>query len=666
MTDDVSGEKFREQILGLLDACSEQATEAHRGGYGTSVVHAPYPPILGVGPIPSGLRPGRLCLHLPDGTRWMPDRLRDVLGRPVQHPVEPSVFAGVAIDSGASRCWIADAADRSVTFTGPTPALLAGDDAPVAWAGSALVVPVDPPPGPYAAAPQIFEAPPGERIRVITGPPAHDRRPCRFVALDPADGGIEAMPLTGRPYQRVRGAATGHIAASTPAIDTGGEILAVGGPDSADEHLIAVGNGPLHDFCWLTAGAELVMVIGRPDGFDITACAVSDHTVEPSRLLHRHRGRYLHAHRQEALFVLALDADGSYAVLVVDPGAPRPVLSLALGLRPPVLLRIAAVAAEPGPPVAGRCFATVDADNDVIVWGVPAEGTTARRLSGLSLREDEELITVSGWEAGEVRPVCVRRRARVPLPAHPGGPPPLRGTVPAAAADFSLYLPGRRDPAAVLVWLSQAGETVPGGAVASPAVLDPHWLTLAGFGVLDVRLTPGWSPEVPDEDLRSSLVRQIRAAVLGSGVHRHGEAARLAVGGASFGATLALLAVADCDLFEAAIVQNGAYSRQLTPLGFQDETRSLWEAPRVYADFDAIVNAHRIRRPVLIIHGEADRNPATPVLQATLLFQALIANGTRARLVVLPGEGHVLRSRDGIAAALTEKAAWLAAAQDPL
>ena len=106
-------------------------------------------------------------------------------------------------------------------------------------------------------------------------------------------------------------------------------------------------------------------------------------------------------------------------------------------------------------------------------------------------------------------------------------------------------------------------------------------------------------------------------------------------------------------------MQSGAYARQLTPLGFQDETRTLWEAPRVYQDFDAVVNAPRIRKPVLIIHGEADQNPATPVAQATLLFQALIANGTRSRMVVLSGEGHTPLTRDGIAAALSEKATWL-------
>ncbi|GAA0320687.1 prolyl oligopeptidase family serine peptidase [Actinoallomurus spadix] len=738
------GERLREQVLDLLHACAERTTESHRGGYGTSLIQAPYPPLLRTGPLPAGLRPGRLCLHLPDGTHWAPDRLHESLGRPVQHPAESAVFAGVAIESGEPRCWIADAADRSVTFTGPAPALLPGDDALIAWAGAGLAVPMDPPPEPYDAAPQVFASPPGARLRVTAGCPAPDRRPAGFVILNPSDGGVAATSLSARPYRRVRGSATGHVAACAPATGGRGEIVAVGRPGGIDECLLPVEDGPLHDFCWLPAarpssrrtpavasgvkpspqatpdaaiseehaservpavtrpaGAHLVMVVGRPDGFDLMTCTVSGDTVGPPRLLRRHPGRYLHAHHQDALVILALDADGSYAVLVVDPGAPRPVRSLSLGLRPPVLLRIAAVAAVPltamaeaAGATAGLRFATVDADRRVVLWEVPAEGTAARRLSDLSLPAGEELITVSGWAPGEVRPVCDRSRPRAPLPAHPGGPAPLRGTVPAAAAEFSLYLPADRDPAAVLVWLSQANQALPGaaaasappsetvagsaspsetvagsavpcGAAAASTGPDPHWLTLAGFGVLDVRITPAWAPTVPDEEIRPRLVRQIRDAVLGSAAHRHVGTAGLVVGGVSFGATLALLAVTDCDLFSAAIVQNGAYSRQLTLLGFQDEARTLWEAPRVYADFDAIVNARRIRRPVLIIHGEADRNPATPVLQATLLYQALIANGTRARLVVLPGEGHVLRSRNGIAASLAEKAAWLAAVGGP-
>ncbi|GAB3980565.1 hypothetical protein GCM10029978_078970 [Actinoallomurus acanthiterrae] len=640
-----------------------------------------------------------------------------MLGRPVQHPTEHRLFAGVALEPGRPRCWIADAVARSVTFLAPVPALLSGDEFPVAWAGPALVVPVDLSSGPYDALapahhamPRVFEAAPGQRVRVLGD--AHDAedRPSRFVTLDPAGGAVERIPLGARPYQQVRGAPTGHVAACAPAT-IGGALVAVGVPGSSDEHLIQADEGQLLEFCWIraarhaphhaprhtggptattttatataaaTAGtvaamagtgagattrtgtaagtetgtAHLVVVTGDLDGFAVTSYAMADGPIERARPLHRHRGRYLQAHCQDGLFILALDADGAYSVLVVDPGSPRPVRCLGLGLRPPTLIKIAAVA--PRPVAGGRRFATVDAANHLAVWEVPEEGMDASRLCDLTVPEDEELIAVAGWSPGDVRPVRGKRRVRSPLPAHPGGPPPLHGRIPEAGAEFSLHLPARPDPPAVLVWLSQAAETVPGGG----AALDPHWLTLAGYGVLDLRLVPRWSPGVPDEEIRPRLVRQIRDAVLRSGVADRTGPSRLAVGGASFGATLALLAIADCDLFGTAIVQSGAYSRQLTLLGFQDETRTLWEAPRVYQDFDAIVNAPRIRRPVLIIHGDADPNPATPVTQATLLFQALVANGTRARLVLLPGEGHSPQSRDGIATALAEKAAWLTA-----
>jgi dienelactone hydrolase len=299
-------------------------------------------------------------------------------------------------------------------------------------------------------------------------------------------------------------------------------------------------------------------------------------------------------------------------------------------------------------------FATIDTDNQMIFWCAPPESATARRLFRRTLPPGEEFVTVAEWHP---HPTTVLRKREIstPLPTHPGGRPPVHGEVPEAAADYSLYLPAcRRSPAAGLVWLSQRE----GGGVAA-AALDPHWLTLAGFAVVDVRITPAWWPEVPDEDIRPRLVRQIRAAVAASGIQRLLGGGRLAVGGTSFGATLALLAIAEGEPFSAAIAQSGAYARQLTPLGFQDEKRTIWAAQGVYQDFDAVLNAPRIRKPVLIIHGEADHNPATPVAQATLLFQALIANGTPSRLVVLSGEGHTPISRDGLAAALAEKAAWM-------
>jgi Prolyl oligopeptidase family len=632
-----------------------------------------------------------LSIHLPDGTRWAPDRLREVLGQPVQHPTQPELFAGVAAGSGGLRCWVADASARSVTFLEPVPAVFAGGETPLAWTGSSLVVPVEVPPEPQDDARQVFEATPGQRIRLMPAGRPADRRPVRYAIVDLAGGPARPATLKARPYQRVRGAPTGQIAACAPGPDDRGTIVAVGGPDSGDEQLIQVGDGPLNEFHWLTTPQtpHLVLLTGCPAGFEISSCAVSHHAVEPENqphqqdsrcqqtLLYRHKGRYLHSYCHGNLFILAHRSDSSYpaisySVIIVVPGSPQPTVRiLPLPLKQPTILKIAAVLSATEDDLK---FATIDAENNLIIWSAPPEDAVARRLFDLTLPGDEELVTIARWDRRDFKAVVKEREVNRPLPAHPGGPAPIHGKVGKAreagkvgkvgeageaAVEFSLYLPERRVPTAGLVWLSQTAKALPNGSRPIPGMIDPHWLTLAGIAVLDVRITPAWWPEVPDEHIRPRLVRQIRAAVDGSGIDRRVGPARLAVGGTSFGATLALLAIADCELFSTAIAQSGAYCRQLTPLGFQDEARTLWEAPRVYQDFDAVVNAPRIRKPVLIIHGEADQNPATPMVQATLLFQALIANGTRARLVVLSGEGHVPVSRDGIAVALSEKAAWL-------
>lgn len=59
------------------------------------------------------------------------------------------------------------------------------------------------------------------------------------------------------------------------------------------------------------------------------------------------------------------------------------------------------------------------------------------------------------------------------------------------------------------------------------------------------------------------------------------------------------------------------------------------------------------------VTGAAARAAAAPVQQACLLYQALTANSTPCRLVILPYDGHTYRSPDGITTVLTEEATWL-------
>ncbi len=48
--------------------------------------------------------------------------------------------------------------------------------------------------------------------------------------------------------------------------------------------------------------------------------------------------------------------------------------------------------------------------------------------------------------------------------------------------------------------------------------------------------------------------------------------------------------------------------RTLTPFGFQAEERTLWQAPDTYQLMSPFNQADKIKKPLLLIHGEADNN----------------------------------------------------------
>lgn len=204
------------------------------------------------------------------------------------------------------------------------------------------------------------------------------------------------------------------------------------------------------------------------------------------------------------------------------------------------------------------------------------------------------------------------------------------------------------------------------------------WLT-RGYAVLDGPTLPivadvqegegegakdGASPAAPAPEPNDTFVEQLtagaRAAV--EEVVRRGVAdpARVSVGGHSYGAFMAanLLAHAP-DLFAAGIARTGAYNRTLTPFGFQNEERTLWQAPDVYMRMSPFMMADKITKPILLVHGEDDNNPGTFPLQSERFYQALKGHGATARLVLLPYESHGYRARESIMHTLYEQDQWL-------
>ncbi|MFE7115543.1 alpha/beta hydrolase family protein [Streptomyces sp. NPDC057654] len=610
----------------VLHTPIETATASAGDGYGWGMHRHLYPPAVPESDdAPADLRTGQAEFCSPDGRSWAPRELHDVVGRPVRNAGR---WAGIAVADGEPRGWIADTATRRVRLLDTVVGLTAGDGAPVAWSGSEVVMPVAAP-ARLRAPHYVFEAEPGQRIRMALPEATAGHLRLKYMYVDPASGTVRPSPLAPRGYRDVRATAEGAIAAHVPG------LIAVGTPGSDREQVIDLDGATLLGFQWLPE-LGLVTVTSRSDGFVITS-----HTQHGARLLHQQDGMFLHCLEGRAPTVLAKSERGDHLLVSVADGS---VQLTSLEERDVDAAPLRTVEVAPGI-VGERRFALLHADNTVVVWHAGTGAIIARRRSRRHLPEDRLPVAVRSWEDG----TCTR----LPAPGLPprAAAPPIRQTMDHFGTTVSLHRPPG-PVSGTLVWLSHAGPRV-------PLPPDTAWLTDEGWAVLHVRLDLGWWPDTPDERIRPRVVQQIRDTVDACRPDLPGPSSGLTIGGASFGATLALMALADCELFIAGIAQSGAYSRHLTALGFQDEHRSLWEAPDLYRDFDAVVGAPAIRRPVLVIHGENDRNPATPLAQALLLFQALTANGTRARLVVLPGEKHTVCTREGLAAALAAKSQWL-------
>jgi dipeptidyl aminopeptidase/acylaminoacyl peptidase len=133
---------------------------------------------------------------------------------------------------------------------------------------------------------------------------------------------------------------------------------------------------------------------------------------------------------------------------------------------------------------------------------------------------------------------------------------------------------------------------------------------------------------------------------------------RVGVGGHSYGAFMTLNLLAHSDLFRAGIARSGAYNRTLTPFGFQNERRTLWEAPELYLKVSPFMFANKINEPLLMTHGEADDNTGTFPIQSERMYQALKGSGATVRLVMLPHEAHGYAGRESIEHVLYEMINW--------
>ena len=232
---------------------------------------------------------------------------------------------------------------------------------------------------------------------------------------------------------------------------------------------------------------------------------------------------------------------------------------------------------------------------------------------------------------------------------------------------FILYLPpgykqGTRLPTVVWAYLREFDDADAAGEVTGSTKrfteiggYSQLFFVLQGYAVLDNAAMPivGDRRSVNDHFVEQ-VVMDAKAAV-DMGVT---DPAKVGVGGHSYGAFMTANLLAHSDLFKAGIAESGAYNRTLTPFSFQNERRTLWQAPEVYLKMSPFMYANKLKAPILLIHGEADDNDGTFPVQSDRMYQAVRGNGGTVRLVFLPHEAHGYRARETVEHVLWEKFMW--------
>lgn len=234
---------------------------------------------------------------------------------------------------------------------------------------------------------------------------------------------------------------------------------------------------------------------------------------------------------------------------------------------------------------------------------------------------------------------------------------------------FTLYTPpgykeGTRVPAILNAYpldyadASKAGQTT-GSQNTFTRLRQYRLLLLSGYAIIDSAAFPiVGDPRKAYDTYTEQLVANAKAAV--DEAVRLGvvDPDRIGVTGHSHGALMTANLLAHSNLFRAGVATSGSYNKSLTPFGFQNERRSVWEAPDVYTKASTFFYADKLKTPLLLVHGGDDANPGTTPLQSVKLYEAIRGNGGVTRLVMLPHEPHWYAARESNEQLVYEMLRW--------
>lgn len=211
----------------------------------------------------------------------------------------------------------------------------------------------------------------------------------------------------------------------------------------------------------------------------------------------------------------------------------------------------------------------------------------------------------------------VRSAVVLPTDHKPSSPPPA----------IVWFYPG--------LFLDEDLERFGGESMMGPASI----FTTRGFAVLFVS-TPASGYENNPQHITNELIDVIMPQIYNASALDLVDVNRLALRGQSFGGYGTAAILSRTNLFRAAIASAGIYNLTL-PGESQSQQGDLaddpWKNTRHYVENSPYFNAHKIRTPLLILHGTEDQN----IEQVTDFFHALDFLNGEVEFVVYEGGGHV-------------------------
>ena len=236
-------------------------------------------------------------------------------------------------------------------------------------------------------------------------------------------------------------------------------------------------------------------------------------------------------------------------------------------------------------------------------------------------------------------------KVKVTLPPYPTRAPAFFWIYPAEFADQAAY--------------DRSKRTFNKNLFTAPATSNKDILVRLGYVVAEPDIPiVGPAGRMNDEyvpNLRNSLSAAIDELDSRGWIDRR----RLACGGHSYGAFSTANALAHTPFFKCGIAGDGNYLRPLTPFGFQNEGRQLWEARGTYLDMSPLLYAEQFTGALLMYHGQEDQNVGTDPINSDRLFTALEALGKPAELVTYPYEDHGQIARETVLDQWARFTAWL-------